>query len=124
MNRKQQLFGNKLKELRIQKNLTQETFGDYAGVSANAIGQFERGIMYPNFETLYRIITALNVDANLFFLDVSSEYPYSARLFAETVKSMEKEEKITVSKFLSSLSHIISLTREDENIKTLEDDGM
>ena len=124
MNRKQQLFGNKLKELRIQKNLTQEALGDFAGVSANAIGQFERGIMYPNFETLYRIILALDVDANLFFLDVPKEYPYSARLFAEIIKKMKKEERVAVSEFLNNLSHIVSLTREDESIKTLEDDHM
>jgi len=124
MNKKQQLFGNKLKELRMQKKLTQEALGDFAGVSANAIGQFERGIMYPNFETLYRIILALDVDANLFFLDVPKEYPYSARLIAEIIKKMKKEERVAVSEFLNNLSHIVSLTREDESIKILEDDHM
>ena len=124
MNKKQQLFGNKLKELRMQKKLTQEALGDFAGVSANAIGQFERGIMYPNFETLYRIILALDVDANLFFLDVPKEYPYSARLIAEIIKKKKKEERVAVSEFLNNLSHIVSLTREDESIKILEDDHM
>lgn len=108
----------------MQKKLTQEALGDFAGVSANAIGQFERGIMYPNFETLYRIILALDVDANLFFLDVPKEYPYSARLIAEIIKKMKKEERVAVSEFLNNLSHIVSLTREDESIKILEDDHM
>lgn len=67
MNKRQQMFGNRLRELRIQKKLTQEQLGEYIGVTPNAIGQFERGNMYPNFETLYRIIAVLDIDANLFF---------------------------------------------------------
>lgn len=122
MNRKQQMFGNKLKQLRLQKKLTQEQLGDSIGVTANAIGQFERGIMYPNFETLHRIITVLGVDANLFFSDKSKDYPYSARWFAELIKGMNDEDRIAASKFLSGLSRIMASGNEKEVIESTEDD--
>lgn len=115
MNRKQVMFGNKLRELRIQKNYTQEQLGALIDVTANAIGQFERGIMYPNFETLHRIICTLEVDANLFFTNVSTEYPEQARWFGALIKGMESDEQDTVSDFLSNLSRILTLHKEDEN---------
>lgn len=116
MNRKQVMFGNKLRELRMQKNFTQEQLGDLVDVSANAIGQFERGIMYPNFETLHRIICALEVDANLFFSNSFVECPEPARLFAALIKDMEQEEQDAIGKFLNDLSRVLTFPKEDENL--------
>lgn len=107
MNRKQILFGNRLKELRLRKNMTQEQLGTQLGITANAVGQFERGIMYPNFETLYRIINVLDVDANLIFSKDTVEYPTQSKWFAALLSDMSDEEKLVVSKFLENLSRIL-----------------
>lgn len=117
MNKRQQMFGNRLRELRIQKRLTQEQLGEYIGVTPNAIGQFERGNMYPNFETLYRIIAVLDIDANLFFSCKSTDYPYSAGLFTNLLEEMSDNDRVAVSRFLSGISQILVTTNEDEVIK-------
>lgn len=122
MNRKQQLFGNKLRELRIQKRLTQEQLGEAIGVTANAIGQFERGIMYPNFETLYRIILTLDIDANIIFSNQSRNSSSSAKWFGELIGNLKREERVAISNFLNQLSHIIILNDEMQCIEIIKDD--
>ena len=122
MNRKQQLFGNKLRELRIQKRLTQEQLGEAIGVTANAIGQFERGIMYPNFETLYRIILTLDIDANIIFSNQSRNSSSSAKWFGELIGNLKREERVAISNFLNKLSHIIILNDEMQCIEIIKDD--
>ncbi len=64
-----------------------------------------------NFKTLYHIISALNIDANLIFSNSTSEYPEQAKWFAALIKDMSYEEKLTVIKFLSNLSRIVIQSR-------------
>ena len=60
-------IGNRLKELRIQKGLTQEELADRAELSKGFISQLERDLTSPSIATLIDILQCLGTDLSDFF---------------------------------------------------------
>jgi transcriptional regulator with XRE-family HTH domain len=60
-------FGQRLKELRKAKNLTQERLAELLEVSVESVSNMERGIYAPSFETLEKLSAALNVPVKELF---------------------------------------------------------
>lgn len=54
-------FGENLKKLRQDRNLTQERLADFLGVSFQTISKWERGDNYPDITTLPEIASFFNV---------------------------------------------------------------
>ena len=106
MDKAQQSFGNKLRELRKKKGFTQEQLAEGIGVTANAVGQFERGKISPNYSTITNIICTLDVDANLLFSRDSVDYPDEAKWIAEIFINLSYTEKQTVGKFLEDIAKV------------------
>ena len=57
-------FGENLKELRRNKNLTQEKLADFLGVSFQTISKWERGDSYPDITILPEIATFFKVSVD------------------------------------------------------------
>lgn len=60
-------IGEKLKNLRIQKNLTQEELGERTDLSKGYISQLERDLSSPSMETFFDILAVLGVTPEQFF---------------------------------------------------------
>lgn len=71
-------FGEKLRTLRLQKNLTQQELAKKAGLGLNTISNYEKGKTYPQNREVYSIL------ANI--LEVSSDYLHNENddFFAST----------------------------------------
>ncbi len=63
-------IGNRIKEARECLGLTQTELGDMVGVTGSAITNYEKEISHPKEPIMYKLIDALNVDANYLFQDV------------------------------------------------------
>lgn len=61
MNTLRAKFGQRLRELRKQKGLTQEQLAEAAQISVEFLSNMERGVNAPSFETLERLAQALKV---------------------------------------------------------------
>lgn len=66
-------IGNKIKELRVLKNLTQEELADRAELSKGFISQLERNLTSPSIATLMDILQCLGTDLKTFFDDSKDE---------------------------------------------------
>lgn len=66
-------IGNKIKELRIQKGLTQEELADRAELSKGFISQVERDLTSPSISTLMDILQCLGSTLKDFFNDTYEE---------------------------------------------------
>lgn len=62
------LFGERLRELRTERNLSQERLAELAGLDRNYIGQIERAERNVALVNIVRIAKALEVDAGELFV--------------------------------------------------------
>lgn len=60
-------IGQKIKNLRLQKNLTQEELGERTDLSKGYISQLERNLSSPSLETFFSILEVLGVSPKQFF---------------------------------------------------------
>lgn len=58
------LLGKRIKELRKEKNISQEKLAEIIGIEANNLSRIENGKNYPSADTIVKIAEALNVDVN------------------------------------------------------------
>ena len=57
-------FSKRLRELRKERQLTQEELADSLSLTKQAVSQWERGIREPGFDTLEMIADFFNVDTD------------------------------------------------------------
>ncbi len=62
-------IGHKIKNLRIQKDLTQEELGERTDLSKGYISQLERNLSSPSMETFFSILEVLGISPKEFFDD-------------------------------------------------------
>ena len=60
-------IGEKLRNLRVQKNLTQEELGERTDLTKGYISQLERDLSSPSMETFFTILEVLGVTPEEFF---------------------------------------------------------
>ena len=54
-------FGNRLKAIRLDRELTQEEFAELVGISVDFLSLIERGINAPGFDVLEKIADRLGL---------------------------------------------------------------
>jgi len=69
-----QLIGQRIRQVRKEKGLTQEQLAEKAGINASYMGTVERGDRNISIETLEKIITGLGVTPADFFQFHQIEY--------------------------------------------------
>lgn len=63
-------LGEKIKQLRLEKNITQEQLADYLNISYQSVSKWERGVSQPDISLVVPIARFFNVTADeLFGLD-------------------------------------------------------
>jgi transcriptional regulator with XRE-family HTH domain len=60
-------FGNRLKEIRLSKRLSQEQFAELLGISVDFLSLIERGINAPSFENLEAFSIQLRIPVSELF---------------------------------------------------------
>lgn len=55
------MVGDTIRKLRLQKGMTQDLLSGFAGIARSHLSMIESGSKQPNFETIWRIATALGM---------------------------------------------------------------
>lgn len=88
-------IGEKLRELRIQRGLTQEELADRCELSKGFISQVERELASPSIATLKDMLECLGVTLQSFFSDNSSEKVVFSPQDMFEKEDLEQGRKIT-----------------------------
>ena len=63
-------IGSRIKEARIGKKMTQIELAQKIGVTKGAIANYENEVSVPKHEVLFKLMQALEVDANYLYQDL------------------------------------------------------
>ena len=99
-------FGDKLANLRKQKNLTQEQLADMLGVSRQSVSKWESDISYPETEKLISLARLFECSTDYLLKDECSAYSVCNYTYQDTKpKSISSHQK-TVGYILLAISLI------------------
>ena len=88
-------IGEKIKSIRLSKNLTQKELGELCGMADSAIRRYELGGANPKIETLKRIASALNVGLEEFMTDSElSLFESMAKLYLQSDFRVDELESL------------------------------
>lgn len=83
------LLGKRIKELRKEKSLSQETLAEQIGIEPNNLSRIENGKNYPSAETISKIAKALNLEIHkLYCFNHHKEYK---EIKKELIRSLDDE---------------------------------
>ena len=109
-------IGNRIKELRAKKNLTQQQLADEINITRVTIGRVESGLSTPSLRTLSRIADALetNVDYLRGYVDDYQEINNGMQN-----KIITQQLSLNQLRIASSVEETISDEERDDIIKVI-----
>lgn len=96
-----ELLGKRIREIRKQKKMTQETLAEYADIEIASLSNIENGKNYPNFETLNKISNAFNILPYELYVFEHLDNNNHTKLIEEMVQSMTKDKDLTNKLYLA-----------------------
>ncbi len=69
------IFAERLKEVRISRNITQKAVADYLGIQETSYQHYEYGKREPNFDTLVKLAKYFDVSSD-YLLGLSDRYNF------------------------------------------------
>ncbi|EIS9525392.1 TPA: helix-turn-helix domain-containing protein [Clostridioides difficile] len=115
------MLGEKIKSLRLEKNMTQEEFAESLCISRPALSLYESNKRKPDFEVLKKIAEYFNVSID-FLLDNnikdknnytnknnssskigSNEIDEEVEALVDMIYELDKDDRATVTKILDAL---------------------
>lgn len=101
--------GEKIRDIRVEKGMTQKELGEALGVSVQTISAYESGRRRPKVETLSRFADALDVPYSDFFgldgAETAYQRNYQQMLDLALKASMNERGKISLEKLLEQLKY-------------------
>ncbi len=114
-------IGSRIKELRENKNISRIEFATMIGVTVGAVSNYENDVSSPKEPILFKIIEALDCDANYLFQDVvkikaqKNDVTLAEYDLIKKIRYIKKHSKIGTEAVLSTIE------REYERIQDLSE---
>ena len=100
------MFGQRVRELRTAKKLTQETVAELIDIKPENYSRIENGLSFPKPENIVKLSKVLDVEiAELFQFSHLNDYEKILDAIIEKLKS-DKETTVITYKFLKSLGKL------------------
>ena len=118
------IIGERLKEARLDKKMSQETLGKLLGVSKVSICGYETGTRTPNMKNFLRLIELLDLDAKYVLgLDVKvineNDEEYPVKMATNDIKTIEalKTNRELYNMFCSNPKRTVEIIKNKLEIK-------
>lgn len=98
-------IGDRIRQIRRQRGLTQDQVAEAAGIDSKSLSRIECNRFNPAIDTLQNLAVALNVEIQDFFLnDPSSPRQLRAFLF-ETISAASDQEIIRIAEAIRKVAN-------------------
>ena len=90
-------LGERLREARKAKNMTQMDLARELGISVNSVANYERGTSFPKEDYLYKLMNLLELDPNYLFQDsINGGFWFEERMLLENYRSLDKKSRFFI----------------------------
>ena len=96
-------LGQKIKQVRKSKKITQEKLAEIIGVDFGYISKLEVGQNFPSIPTLNKIAQALDVDISIFFNYYNLQDLNISEEIVSELKAMPIEQQVSLYKFINAI---------------------
>ena len=97
-------IGKNIQAVRTQKKMSRETLAELSGLSANFIGNIERGEKAVSLESFISIANALCVSADVLLGDIlNNGYQVKSSILCERINSLSPKKRALVQGLLEVL---------------------
>lgn len=97
------LIGRKVKEIRKNNNITQETFSEVIGIETSSLSNIETGKSFPSMQTVLNIIEKFNVlPQDLFDYKYLDDMPLLEHEMVDIIKRQPKDRKQILYRIIKS----------------------
>lgn len=107
--------GKVIKDLRLQKNITQEELAKHLGIVKSAVANYESGYRSPKQDTLFALAEFFNVSVDVFFPSTTNSNNPKKAINIVTDSSINQDDVILVKKINS-----LSANNKEYIIKTVD----
>lgn len=97
------VVGVHLKQLRVERKMTQEALAEASGLAVDTIRRIERGAFSPSLETLSRLTTALDISMSTLFNRVQGDRSSDAEELWDYLQARTKAELRLARRVLRAL---------------------
>ena len=100
---KYELLGENIQIIRKLRGMKQQELADRIGINMQSLSKIERGVNYPTFETLEKIISVLGVTPNeLLSGDWENTSHMEQAIMGETEADWQEYEKIKLIEYITN----------------------
>lgn len=85
-------FGKKLQKIRKSRGLTQAKLGELTGLSEKHISRIESGAYFPTYDTLNKLLKALNASVEDVGLDIERAIPNDNPYYLKSLQILNSVE--------------------------------
>ncbi len=96
-------LGNRIRDRRMEKNMSQETVAEMAGISANTVSRIEGGRSAMSIGIFIRLVQILDMDANELLGVNLLETEKRDLGLAFRLQNLKKEEQTVVTRTMGAL---------------------
>ena len=96
-------LGDRIKEVRKKKDLTQEELAELLNISVEFISQIERGLKLPSMQVFIKLVEALNVSADYLLRDsVSTGQLFGSNAIGRKIDKLNPKQKIALEALIET----------------------
>lgn len=105
-------FGNRIKELRNLRGLTQESLAEQCNVSTTSLSRWELGQRLPNLKNQRKLAEILNVSIDDFYIELSRSLPQNVVLneILLECQKLDHDEQQFILQIIQGLNKLNKLT--------------
>lgn len=107
-----QKVGSKIRDLRINKNLTQEEFSEEIGISVSYLGKIESGKRLASIKTLERTCEILNTPLSTVLFDLE-DVEYISCIWNKKTENLSVEDKKTMLTVFEMILDMLNANRTE-----------
>lgn len=96
-------LGDRIRETRKKRGLTQEQLAERLEISVEFIGQIERGLKLPSMQVFIKLIEVLNVSADYLLRDsVSTGKLFGDNAIGRKIENLKPKQKIALEALIDT----------------------